>query len=208
MFSASTAPPNSPVEIQAYFEVREGGELKKKIEITQRRVTIGRREYCDLVLAHATVSGEHCVIHLQKGEIIIRDLNSRNGTLVNGQPVSQQGLAHGDEIDLGVYRLRLFVQNRGLAASEVPVSFKKASLVSTEPEGLVLELNRPITSVGIQGQQVAVVAKRRNGFFITHVEGLTYPTVNGESIGLAAFPLEHDDTVILDGITYKFQLQS
>jgi predicted component of type VI protein secretion system len=228
MYSTSNAQTSQSLELQAHFEVREGDKHHSKVEIDKARLTIGRRSYNDLELAHATVSGEHAVIHVQRGEILVHDLNSRNGTLVNGQAVMQHALTHGDEVEIGVYRLRLFVQSRGNGGFEPSSSPKNAVLIpqvqSTAPneanlaaDGLpaasppVLEpinLKRPITSVGTHGHHVAVIARRRNGFFITHLEGVTYPTVNGESIGLAAFPVEHDDVVNIGGNSYRLQVSA
>jgi predicted component of type VI protein secretion system len=226
MYSTSNVQPSSSLELQAYFEVREGDEHHSKIEIDKARLTIGRRSYNDLELTHATVSGEHAVVHVQRGEILVHDLNSRNGTLVNGQAVMQHALTHGDEIEIGIYRMRLFVQRRGNGSFEANAAPINARLIpeatsiesndaGATSEGLPdstqsalepIDLNRPIISVGTRGQHVAVIARRRNAFFITHLEGVTYPTVNGESIGLAAFPLEHDDIVNVGGNVYRLQV--
>jgi predicted component of type VI protein secretion system len=228
MYSTSNAQTSSAFELQAYFEVREGDEHHSKVEIDKARLTIGRRSYNDLELAHATVSGEHAVVHVQRGEILVHDLNSRNGTVVNGEAVMQHALTHGDEIEIGVYRMRLFVQRRGNGGFEASAAPMNALLVplaapneannatsvadglpSTPPVSLEpIDLKRPITSVGTHGQHVAVIARRRNGFFITHLEGVTYPTVNGESIGLAAFPVEHDDVVNIGGNSYRLQVSA
>jgi predicted component of type VI protein secretion system len=228
MYSTSNAQTSSSQDLQAYFEVREGDEHHSKIAIDKARLTIGRRSYNDLELSHATVSGEHAVIHVQRGEILVHDLNSRNGTLVNSQAVMQQALAHGDEVEIGIYRMRLFVQRRGNGGFETPAAPLNAVLIpqpaddqsnvvnptaggfppSAPPDLTPIDLKRPITSVGTHGQHVAVIARRRNGFFITHLEGVTYPTVNGESIGLAAFPLEHDDVVNVGGHSYRMQVST
>lgn len=226
MYSTSNAQTSPPLELQAYFEVREGDEHHSKIEIDKARLTIGRRSYNDLELAHATVSGEHAVIHVQRGEILVHDLNSRNGTVVNGEAVMQHALTHGDEIEIGVYRMRLFVQRRGNGGFEASAALMNALLIPlpatndsncSTADGLPLapaqtlepiDLKRPITSVGTHGQHVAVIARRRNGFFITHLEGVTYPTVNGESIGLAAFPIEPDNVVNIGGNSYRLQVSA
>ncbi len=216
MLSTTNAQPATAADLQAYFEVREGEEHHSKIEITKARLTIGRRSYNDLELIHATVSGEHAVIHVQRGEILVHDLNSRNGTLVNGQSVMQHALTHGDEIEIGIYRLRLFVQRRGNGGYEpapqiqnamlVPIAQNDQSNQSNANASQPIDLKRPITSIGQHGQHVAVIARRRNGFFITHLEGINYPTVNGESIGLAAFPIENDDIVDIGGVVYRLQV--
>ncbi len=83
-----------------------GGRVLRELLIDRKRVTIGRRPYNDLLLDDLTVSGEHAIVHTgPKGESVVHDLQSRNGTLVNGMPVMQQVLADGDVIDVGIYRI-------------------------------------------------------------------------------------------------------
>ncbi|MHB8620780.1 MAG: FhaA domain-containing protein [Chloroflexota bacterium] len=62
---------------------------------------IGRREGNDLVLADRRVSREHAVIERRAASFYLLDLGSRNGTLVNGQPVQEVALRHGDALSFG-----------------------------------------------------------------------------------------------------------
>lgn len=72
--------------------------------------------------------------------------------------------------------------------------------------GRLMALERPIVSIRNGNGQVAVVAKRLNGHFLTHVEGLAYPLVNGESIGLGAHVLRDNDLIELAGTIIQFSL--
>ncbi|MDO5103580.1 MAG: FHA domain-containing protein [Lautropia sp.] len=70
--------------------------------------------------------------------------------------------------------------------------------------GRLLLIDRPIVSIRNGSGQVAVVSARPAGFYLTHVEGQAYPLVNGESIGLAAHPLRHNDLIELSGTIIQF----
>jgi hypothetical protein len=72
--------------------------------------------------------------------------------------------------------------------------------------GRQMVLERPIVSIRNGNGQVAVVAKRQSGYFLTHVEGLAYPLVNGESIGLGAHVLRDNDLIELAGTIIQFSL--
>lgn len=88
-----------------------GGRVLREMLIDRKRVTIGRRPYNDLLLDDLTVSGEHAIVHTgPNGESVVHDLQSRNGTLVNGLPVMQQVLVAGDVIDVGIYRIAYQVE--------------------------------------------------------------------------------------------------
>jgi hypothetical protein len=182
--------------------------MLRRIVIDKPRLTIGRRPYNDVMLDDLTVSGEHAVLHTTAGESVIHDLNSRNGTLVNGLPVMQRTLADGDRIEIGIYRLQYVIERAGEPADgsatrphAVPAHVR---VLSGPNAGGTLALERPIVSIANGSGQVAVIARRRNGYHVTHLEGPTYPLVNGESIGLIAHLLKHDDLVELAGTIFQF----
>jgi pSer/pThr/pTyr-binding forkhead associated (FHA) protein len=58
------------------------------IPLVKPTLLIGRRESCDVVLRFANVSAHHCELTLEQGYWFVRDLNSRNGTKVNGLRVT------------------------------------------------------------------------------------------------------------------------
>ena len=70
-------------------------------------VIVGRSSEADLVLQDDSVSRKHARIYLAGGTLWLRDLGSRNGTLVNGQQVARCRLASGDRIAIGSSLLRL-----------------------------------------------------------------------------------------------------
>jgi pSer/pThr/pTyr-binding forkhead associated (FHA) protein len=183
--------------------------MLRRIVIDKARMSIGRRPYNDVMLDDLTVSGEHAVLHTTAGESVIHDLNSRNGTLVNGLPVMQRTLIDGDRIEIGIYRLQYVIEpavggvGEGGATRPQPVP-AHVRLLSGPNAGGTLMLARPIVSITNGAGQVAVIARRRNGHHVTHLEGPTYPLVNGESIGLVARSLKHDDLIELAGTIFQF----
>jgi pSer/pThr/pTyr-binding forkhead associated (FHA) protein len=73
--------------------------------------------------------------------------------------------------------------------------------------GKELELAKPLTTLGKPGVQVAVLTRRPQGYFITHVEGANPPTVNGHAIGTAPHALKDHDVVELAGVKMEFFLK-
>lgn len=78
----------------------------KEVQITKDRTTLGRRPYNDIVIDNLAVSGEHAAILMNGSEVVIEDLNSTNGTYVNGRAIKRQALQNGDGIDVGKYKLK------------------------------------------------------------------------------------------------------
>lgn len=77
-------------------------------------------------------------------------------------------------------------------------------VLSGAAAGRTLDLTKNLTTVGKPGLQVAVITKRPNGYFITHVEGSTYPTLNGTSLGAQAHPLNDHDLIEIAGVKMEF----
>jgi len=78
------------------------------IPLGRARMTLGRRESCDVCLRFPNISGEHCEVSCQDGLWYIRDLGSTNGTKVNGERITQKMLRPGDEI--GIAKRRFTIQ--------------------------------------------------------------------------------------------------
>ena len=74
--------------------------------------------------------------------------------------------------------------------------------------GKELELAKPLTTLGKPGVQVAVLTRRPQGYFITHVEGANPPTVNGQAIGTAPHALKDHDLIELAGVKMEFFIKS
>lgn len=73
------------------------------IPLLRKKLRVGRRDVCDIVLPFSNISGHHCVLELEEGYWFIRDLNSRNGVKVNGQkilPGLKKRIDPGDDVSI------------------------------------------------------------------------------------------------------------
>jgi len=77
------------------------GPLKGSVVLVSAELTVGRHPSNEVYLEDELVSRRHCSVVFQGGRICIRDLQSRNGTFVNGTAVSDKSLEHGDRIRIG-----------------------------------------------------------------------------------------------------------
>ena len=81
-------------------------------------------------------------------------------------------------------------------------------LLSGGNAGKELELAKPLTTLGKPGVQVAVLTRRPQGYFLTHVEGAKQPTVNGQSIGAAPHMLKDHDVIEIAGVKMEYFVKS
>ena len=88
-------------------------------ELRVDKTTIGRVEDNTFQIAEPSVSGHHCEILLRGSEVIVRDLNSTNGTYISGEKVTEGTLKPGQILRLGQIEIRL--ETDAPAASGAPV---------------------------------------------------------------------------------------
>lgn len=87
------------------------------------------------------------------------------------------------------------------------IEIARLQVLNGASAGRELVLNKTMTTLGKPGSQVAVINKRPNGYFITHVGGNSLPMVNGQTIGLQAHALNNHDVVELAGTRMEFFLE-
>jgi hypothetical protein len=89
-------------------------------------------------------------------------------------------------------------------ADHAPLPDAAIQVLSGAAAGRTLDLTKNLTTIGKPGLQVAVITKRPNGYFITHVEGASFPTLNGASLGATAHPLADHDMIEIAGVKMEF----
>jgi hypothetical protein len=86
---------------RASLQVDEPDGRRRTIRVSARRITIGRAAECDLVLRDPRVSRRHARLQPRNGLLILTDLDSTNGTRVNGERIREVVLGIGDRIEVG-----------------------------------------------------------------------------------------------------------
>ena len=85
------------------------GVVIKEVQVTKDKTTLGRRPYNDIVIDNLAVSGEHAVLQMVGADVFIEDLNSTNGTYINGKAIKKQLLQHNDTVEIGKYKIKYLV---------------------------------------------------------------------------------------------------
>ena len=89
------------------------GVVIKEVQLTKDRTTLGRRPYNDIVIDNLAVSGEHAVLQMTGNEVYLEDLNSTNGTYINGKAVKKQLLQNNDTVEIGKYKIKYINEAQG-----------------------------------------------------------------------------------------------
>ena len=206
------------------------GVVIKEVQLTKDRTTLGRRPYNDIVIDNLAVSGEHAVLQMTGNEVYLEDLNSTNGTYINGKAVKKQLLQNNDTVEIGKYKIKYMNEAPGatfektlvMKAGSVPPLAPAASsaaasggadlagvkgaikVLSGAAAGREVPLVKVVTTIGKPGVAVAAITKRPHGFVVAHVEGSNKPTLNGASIGAEPVNLKNGDLLELAGTQMQF----
>jgi len=93
----------------------------KVIDITEERVTIGRALDNVMRLEDGTISHHHAMLITENGEFKLRDLNSTNGTRINGARIVESKLNNGDQVRLGSVEMRFESDTKKISQPLPPV---------------------------------------------------------------------------------------
>jgi transcriptional regulator with GAF, ATPase, and Fis domain len=131
-----------------------GGPLKgTAFSLPAGEVSIGRDSSNHLWAPDPALSRRHCLVVASDEQVFIRDLGSRNGTLVNGVPVEQQQMRHGDQIYIGDSILLFLLDKDGEHPLRNPVEFQDTAALDGSPlllraeDSLYLQPEKTIASL-------------------------------------------------------------
>lgn len=219
--------------------------------LDKERIVLGRKAENDIQVDNLAVSGQHAAIITILNDSFLEDLDSTNGTYVNGKLVKKHALRNGDVIGLGKHELKYVNEHATAddeefektmiirpgsasaaveaakaaekaaeaaapaAAAKVPptgggMPLGKLQVLNGPIAGKELELTKALITLGKPGTQVAVISRRPQGYFLTHIEGDgqndNFPVVNNSAIGPSAYAIQNGDIIELAGIKMEFNL--
>jgi pSer/pThr/pTyr-binding forkhead associated (FHA) protein len=91
----------------AKLVVLSPGMTGRTQELKAEKTTVGRVEDNTFQIAEPSVSSHHCEVLLRGGDVVVRDLNSTNGSYINGERVTERVIKPGQILRLGQVELRL-----------------------------------------------------------------------------------------------------
>ena len=196
---------------------------------------IGRRSSNDIQIQNLAVSGRHARIIMAMSDTFLEDLGSTNGTYVNGRLIKKQLLKDGDEIIIGKYRL-VFFSASDLKQNQLSTLLQPNSNENHDPDtlfanpeeiagskynsaiievkngakaGQILPIQKPVTTLGRPGIQIAAIMKKPEGYFFMHIESeedSTPPKHNHSELGEEPVLLKSGDSLTVAGISVEFML--
>jgi len=108
--SASTDEARRKLRTEARLVIITGPNKGMIVWLDKEEIVIGREAKCEVSLVDEAVSRKQCAVKADNGSFLITDFSSRNGSFVNGVPIREKVLQHGDKIRIGASEL-VFLEN-------------------------------------------------------------------------------------------------
>ncbi|MBE0509630.1 MAG: FHA domain-containing protein [Chromatiales bacterium] len=199
------------------------GKVLKAYQVTAGEMLIGSDSGCQIHIDTLALSPKHASIMTANHISTLQDLGGEGGTFLNGKAITEtQTLKHDDEIRLGKHSLTYTADLADLAAQEgglsepepEPVQISAKSLqkhawmqiLNGANVGKTISLNRTLTNLGKPGVQLAVIARRGEGYYLSHLEGERSPSVDGVAIGDQSYPLQDGNIIQIGNVKMQFTL--
>jgi hypothetical protein len=200
----------------------EGVEIMR-VSLKKPKTTLGRKRHNDIVFDNMVVGGEHCVFELQgSSDVYVDDLGSTNGTYLNGHMIrARELLRDKDAIGIGNFRVEYLakeaVKPRSSADPTCAMSLDSIGFPGTggvrlaclkvlngSSAGLEVPVVKAVTTFGQPGVSVVSISHRRDGYYVTAMEGQTAASLNGKELGKNAQMLADNDVLNLAGTKMQF----
>lgn len=210
------------------------GRVLRVFPLQQGATLIGSDPACPIQIDSLAVQPKHARIEVHGQDAILFDLNSKEGTFVGQERISEHKLKDNDLIRIGKHTLLYsFEKVNQLDANESSTSIdihpvmeelaaqqgEQASsdesnqkqgwlqILNGQNLGKTMNLHRSMTNLGKPGVATAVIMRRHDGYFISHLEGKKTPLVGDKPIGEHSVKLEDGDTITIGNIKMQFYLE-
>ncbi|MCW8828876.1 MAG: FHA domain-containing protein [Gammaproteobacteria bacterium] len=202
------------------------GKVLKVYYIQPGELLIGSDPACQIHIDSLAIQPRHASISTAQHKSTLHDLSEAEfGTFVNDKKLEAEHLLkHDDEIRIGKhtllfttepvdeqaedYELPAGPEERGGSTSGSQAAPKHAwlQILNGVNVGKTISIHRNLTNLGKSGVQTAIISRRGDGYFLSHLEGERTPLVDGEEIGDNSRKLEDGNVIQIGNVRMQFSL--
>jgi pSer/pThr/pTyr-binding forkhead associated (FHA) protein len=209
------------------------GKVLKIFPVTQGTLTVGSDPSCFIHIDSLAVSPTHAKIATHGDESIITTVDTDEGVYLYQDKITEHKLKDGDILRVGKHNLSFsYEEVNSLSADDSATSIDISGandqmqeagshtaattaqhklgwlqILNGQNLGKTLSLNRSMTNLGKPGMATAVITRRNDGYFISHLEGKVLPVVGNEAIGARSVKLKEGDVIQIGPIKMQFYLE-
>ena len=193
-------------------------------------IHIGRDETNELVVDSLAVAPAHAVVVIKDGSCVVKQLNEKFPLLINNQATKEWSLQNNDVINVGKHYIVYTLTESFLDAepftpppavshdADVVALNQKLEQAGKQQEanlqimdgphiGRILPLKKAMTRLGHEGAGVVVIARRKDGYYISALQGHGGLAVNKQPLGENTIMLRQNDVIEVDKTPMQFFLE-
>lgn len=194
-------------------------------------VHLGRDDTNDVVVDSLAVAPAHAVAALREGQWIIKQLSDEFPLLINNQPTKEWTLKNNDVINLGKHWI-VYNSSESILIATTPsdhpmpktdqdlealnerleenIKLADAHLqIMDGPHiGRILPLKKPLTRLGHEGGSVAVIARRKDGYYVSALQRHEGLMLNNETLGEKTIQLRRNDVLKIENTPMQFFMEN
>lgn len=190
-------------------------------------IHIGRDETNDIVVDSLAVAPAHAVAVIKADSCVVKQLNEKFPLLINNQATKEWNLQNNDVINVGKHYIVYTLTESFLDAEPftAPPNFSYDADVQAlnqkleqggKPQeanlqimdgphiGRILPLKKAMTRLGHEGAGIIVIARRKDGYYVSALQGHSGLTVNKQPLGENTILLQHNDVIEVDKTPMQF----
>lgn len=189
------------------------GQKLKIFALGEAETVIGRDDGCAIFIDSLAIEPQHATVRQNAETCTIEPVNTETAVLVNDTRIeAAHELTDGDLIQIGKHTLRYSVEPTQAVqeAPEVPqaISYPDEQgwlqIQSGSHLGRTIRLDKAFTRIGSADSNLAVIARRNDGYYLSHLDGNQTPVVNNLEIGESTHKLCNEDPISVGELQVQF----
>ncbi|MGB7931581.1 MAG: FHA domain-containing protein [Gammaproteobacteria bacterium] len=186
-----------------------GSKPLKSLILTGGDILIGSDPSCDIPIDDLSLRSVHARITCEGRNYRLAATADTGELQINHGHSHEHLLQDGDAVVLGAYTL-VFSDEHSHAHlhTATPVPHGALRILGGKHQGRLINLDSPVTRFGSAGSLAAMISRRKDGYYLSHLEGEAFPQVNRVTIGEGAYPLNAGDRIAMGGLEFEYNLDT
>jgi len=188
-----------------------GSTPLKSLILTGRDILIGSDPSCDISIDDASLRPVHIKITCTGRNYQLAATAVVDELQINHGRSHEHLLQDGDIIVLGAYTLVFsdeYAQTHAHLNAAASSPRGALRILGGKHRGRLINLDNPVTRFGTAGSLAAMISRREDGYYLSHLEGEVFPQVNRVTIGEDAYPLNAGDRIAMGGLEFEYNIDT
>ena len=200
---------DTQVAAMAKLTLSLGSKPLKSLFLTGKDILIGSDPSCDIPIDDASLRPVHVRITCNGRDYRLAASVEADALQINHGRSHEHPLQDGDVIVLGSYTLVFSDEHtHAYLNTATPPPRGALRILGGRHRGRLIHLDNPVTRFGSAGSLAAMISRREDGYYLSHLEGEVFPQVNRVTIGEDAYPLNAGDRIAMGGLEFEYHLET